>query len=490
MPFNKLFAIVLCLLCLRAGSQNVEWGNPQKIKQKNLYSQIIGESPSGLYLLRCKDNDFANDVIIEKYKSNLSLELSVPLPLTINGLVERVLLVDNALYVFISARNTQTGKVDLLVQKLDDNLKPTGQPFIVCTIEKGTFIEKRKIQIKTNAEKNKVGIMFLTIGTEPNNSFLNLFCFNSQLQQIYGKQFNLNYTPQAVFITSFDLNNGGDMFMLIDYPKFKDKDDKNDPRKFYLYSYYQRNDKILEYQLDNDSIFIEELGMTVNNFNQSVSVIGFYSEVKSRDLNSYFMKRVSFKTQQVEQSYSGLIDPGVLQKLTATRLERSKQDLNDYYIRKIIPRSDGGVFLVAEKFYQTKQTYTYYVNNFPQTATRVVYNYDEVGLLSFNNDGKIQFTDVIKKRQNSVGDGGYLSSVITFSTTDYIYVVYNSDLDKESDIMVHYTNYQGKSDGKIMIKSNNFNAAVIPGEFKQISANGAIFCTIRDKQFTLMRVTF
>lgn len=490
MPFTKLLAIVLCMLCVQAHAQNVEWGNPQKIKQKNLYTQIIGESPSGIYLLRCKDNDFAADVIIEKYKQNLSLETSIPLPLTINGLVERVLLVDNALFIFISARNTNTGKVDLLVQKLDENLKVSGLPFVICTIEKGKFIEKRKIQIKTNAEKTNVGIMYFTLGNDKNSSGLNLYCFNKQLQQIYGKQFNLAYRQQSVFITAFDVNNSGDIFLLIDYPKDSGKDESTDPRKFFLYGYYQNNDKILEYQLDNDSIFIEELAMAVNNFNQTITVVGLYSQYKSNDIKGYFFKRFSFNTRQEELNYISSLDANVIQKLNATRLERDKEDLNDYYIRKLIPRSDGGIFLIAEKFYQTKQTYTYYVNNFPQTATRVVYNYDEVGLISLNKAGEIHFTELIKKRQNSVGDGGYLSSVVPVITTDFIYILYNSDLDKESDIMLNYTNYQGKSDGKILIKSNNFNAAIIPGEFKQISANAAIFSTIRDKQFTLMRVTF
>ncbi len=490
MPFTKLLVIVLCLWVQQARAQNVEWGNPQKIKQKNLYTQIIGESPSGIYLLRCKDNDFAADVIIEKYKQNLSLETSTPLPLTINGLVERVLLVDNALFIFISARNTNTGKVDILVQKLDDNLKVSGLPFVICTIEKGRFIEKRKIQIKTNAEKTKVAIMYFTLGNDKNSSTLNLYCYNNQLQQIYGKQFNLAYRQQSVFITAFDVNNGGDIFLLIDYPKDPEKDESADPRKFFLYGYYQNNDKILEYQLDNDTIFIEELGMAVNNFNQSITVVGFYSQNKAKDINGYFFKRFGFNTRQQELNYISAIDGSVIQKLTATRLERGRQDLNDYYIRKLIPRSDGGIFLIAEKFYQTKQTYTYYVNNFPQTATRVVYNYDEVGLISLNKDGEIHFTELIKKRQNSVGDGGYLSSVVPVITTDFIYILYNSDLDKESDIMMNYTNYQGKSDGKILIKSNNFDAAIIPGEFKQITANAALFSTIRDKQFTLMRVTF
>ena len=468
----------------------MEWGNPQKIKQKNLYTQIVGETTSWLYLLRCKDNEFTNDIILEKYRTNLTLEQSIALPLSVNGTVERVLLVNNILTIFISARNTLTGKVDLFVQKMDENFKIMGSPFIICSIEKGKFIEKRKIQIKTNADRSKIGILYLTWGEDANTSHLNLYCFNNQIQQIYGKQFKLNYPQKSVFMTSYDLSNLGDAFVLIDFPKEPGKDDSGDPRKFFLFGYYQNNDRIMEYQLDKDSLFTEELGMVLNNFNQTVSVVGFYSTKNRNEVSGYFVERINLNTQLAELNYAGLMDPNVLQKLNAAKLDKKRPDLNDFYIRKVIARSDGGLMLVIEKYYQTRQTYTYYVNNFPQTATRIIYNYDEVGIISLNKEGQIQFSDLIKKRQNSVGDGGYLSSIITIPTTDFVYTVFNSDLDKESDIMLHYTNYLGKSDGKILIKSSNFEATIIPTEYKQTSANSVILSTIRDKQFTLMRVTF
>ena len=104
--------IIFCLHFSINFAQSVEWSNPQKIKSKTGYSQIVGESASGIYLLRCKDNSFSRDVIIEKYKSNLAQELSIPMPININGILERVLLFDNTIYVFVSAKNNVSNKID------------------------------------------------------------------------------------------------------------------------------------------------------------------------------------------------------------------------------------------------------------------------------------------------------------------------------------------------------------------------------------------
>jgi hypothetical protein len=130
------------------------------------------------------------------------------------------------------------------------------------------------------------------------------------------------------------------------------------------------------------------------------------------------------------------------------------------------------------------------MNNMPQEGIRITYNYDDVALFSINKDGSFHFGDIIRKRQSSVGDGGYISGVTTIPTQDNIFILYNSELDKDGNIMAHNVNYQGKSEERIAVKSSNFSVALIPSECKQTGTNTMIGATIKDKQFTLMRLTF
>ncbi|MCF8254537.1 MAG: hypothetical protein K9H61_00545 [Bacteroidia bacterium] len=469
--------------------QTVEWGNPQKIKQKNLYSQIVGETSNGVFLLRCKTSDFTNEVLIEKYKTNLSLELSVPVPLSINGNIERVLLVNNDLHVFISAKNTQTNHIDILDQKLDATLKPVGIPNVICSFPTNQFIEKRRIQIKLSSDRTKVLMMFITKSSITGESKLNLYGYNDQIQQQFGKQFTLNEDPDDVFVTNYEIDNFGNAFVLIDFPS-KEKKDLVDGRDFFLYAYYPIEDKMLAYELGNSQLFIEELGLVVNNFNHTVSVFGFYSEPGKNVINGYFYERFNIEKRTTEEKYAGLLDVEVLQQVTGGKIEKRNADLKNYYIRKIIPRSDGGVFFVAEKYTRIEQRFNYYLNNMPQEGVRITYNYDDAALISINPDGSIHFGDIIRKRQSSVGDGGYVSGIVTLATTDNIFILYNSELGTEGNIMAHNVNYQGKSDEKIAVKSSNFSVAIIPSEVKQTGPNTILAGTIKDKQYALMRITF
>jgi hypothetical protein len=250
---------------LEGNTQAIEWGSPQKIKNKNLFTQIIGETPNGLYLLRCKNSDFSAEVIIEKYKSNLSQELSISLPLAVNGLVERVLLVNNELFVFISAKNVSTNTIDILAQKMDENLKNIGEPVVICSFPVAGYLERRKIQVKTNAAKTMVGIMFLLKALEGNGSKLNVYVYQGATQQFFGRQFSLESTHKEIFLTAFDLDNEGNAYVLLDYPRVEKKGSV-DSRAFYLYAYYPDIDKMFANELGNQDMFIEELGFTINNF--------------------------------------------------------------------------------------------------------------------------------------------------------------------------------------------------------------------------------
>ena len=470
-------------------AQNIEWSNPQKVRSRNLYVQVLGENASGIYLIRSRDHDFTKDLVIEKYKSNLALELSIPLPINVNGTVERVLLYENFIYVFMSARNSTSGNIELLAQKLDENLKPAGTLISLLSINVERFIDRRNFHIKATGDKGKTGVMYLTYNNDKKATVMNLLCFNDGLAQIYGKQFNLNYEESDIFITSYELSNNGDGFVLLDYPRDEKHKKDNDPRSFYLYGYYQAGDKMLEYDLGQNEFFIEEIGMCMNNFKHCIGISGFYSEASGKAVDGYFYVNIDLNSGTIVNKYFGAVDRSMFTRMLNSRVQ-SNSDLSDFYIRKIVPRSDGGLILFAEKYYQTRQTYTYYVNNFPQTSTRIIYNFDDVAIMSINPDGKLQFSELVKKNQSSMSDGGYLSSVVLVPTTDYVYVLYNSDVSSDADVMLSYINYEGKIENKIMIKNVNFNAAIIPGESRQITGSSAIICALRDKRFALMRVSF
>src|SRR5262249_24120449 len=148
------------------------------------------------------------------------------------------------------------------------------------------------------------------------------------------KRFGLDYAAGDIFITSFDIDNAGNQFFLLDYPKGLKKRKDSDPRLFFLYSYFYEGDKMLEFELGENDKYIEELGMAVNNFSKKVSVAGFYSFNNDNKVNGYFYFMLDISSAAVGIKKYDSIDASALLHVSS-RLSR-KTDLSDLYIRKIV----------------------------------------------------------------------------------------------------------------------------------------------------------
>ncbi len=483
-----LISLFLCKAVVHA--QVVEWSNQQKLKSKSNYTEIIGENPSGLYMLRGKNDLMANELIIEKYKSNLALEKSENLAQPHNSFIVSALLQPDGLLFIATKRNDSLPKIDIIAWKLDNQFQKVGGIHVLAQVDNAIFKNNDEVRVKGAANGNSYSLMYTTEGLEKNDATIHLLGFNPSLNVLFQKQFPVPYAPDDIVISGLECDNEGNSFALIDFPKTTEKKKKGKLRNFYLYGYYQSLDKILEYEITQDSLTINDIGLVVNNYKKVVNVAGYYAtgENPNEATGSFVYCIDAASTLTLYKKYEPMSKSfeakviGIMRNETGTHL-------SDLYIRKLIPRSDGGVTIVGEKYYETRQTYTYYANGFPQTASRITYNFDEIIVLSKNGDGVTQYNEFIKKAQTSIGDGGYYSSFMLLNATNKLSFVYNENASEESDVMISTLNPLGQLETRILIKALSYYVQLMPMESKQINANSSIICTLKDRRFTLMKLT-
>lgn len=490
--YNKttLILISIFLKLVTAHAQVVEWSNQQKLKSKTNYTKILGENATGLYVLRGKNGEMNNDIIIEKYKSNLALEKSEPLKQPYGSSIEKVLLQNEGLLVFSTQRNDSLPQTDIFCWKLNSQLQKTEQTQVITHIENGLFINNTEIYIKHSANKNSYALLYLTNGIEKNTTNIHLYGFDEAMKPAYNKIVSIPYPVDDIVISGFECDNEGNSHLLIDFPKNKDKKRKDKLRDYFLYSYYKSIDKILEYEIKQDSIFIGDIGLVVNDFKKVVNVAGIYSNENNTNASGTFVYSIDATTTLMQYTNYEPLSKTFVAKVTGMMLNETGSTITDLYIRKLIPRSDAGITIIAEKYYESRQSYTYYANGFPQTASRITFNFDEIIILSKNSEGKTQYNEFIKKAQSSMNDGGYYSSFVLLNTNDKLSFVYNANSNEESDVMITSINPLGKMDTKILIKAMSYYVQLMPIESKQINAASSIICTLKDRKFTLMKLTY
>jgi hypothetical protein len=471
--------------------QTVEWSNQQKLKSKTNYTRILGENASGYYLMRSKNADLSREILIEKYKTNLALEQTTDLDQPYNSFIEKIIVQDDGLWVFATKRNDSLPKIDVLYWKLNNQLVKQTAAKILVQIDAALFKSNGLVYIESSIDKNSHCLFYCTDGLEKNTAVLNMVGFDSKATINYQRTFSVPAEAEYLNTTRLMCDNSGNAYVLINYPlannrKNRDRDVKN----HFLYAYFRQLDKTLEYDIREDSTYITALDLALNNTTNQVSVAGFYNYENNNQVAGSFMYTINIESTLMQTKSYEPFRTAFVNKVITGMLNEDVKQLSDLKIKRLIARSDGGITFIAEKVYETRQVYTYYANGFPQTASRITYNNDEIIILSNNRNGKTEFNEFIKKSQTSVSDGGYYSSFILLNTNDKLSFIYNTSSSEESDVMITSINPLGQLDTRILIKSLSYYVQLMPPESKQINNSSSLICTLKDRRFTLMKLTY
>lgn len=485
--FNSLKGLLLVFIFQQVHAQHIEWGTGPK-KNRSGFAQILGENEQGIYVLRARNAAFTQELALELYKNNLSYSETFSIPLAVPGTVERVLLLDGIIHVFLSAQNNTTGKIDFLHEQLAPNGTVSGDVQVLFSLTPEQMDDKSAFYIKTNALKNRFAIFFLANANIPDKSELAVFCYDAKVKQIYFKTELFPVPVKDVFINAYDLTNEGDFCVLTDIPADLNKRNDRDHRAFSLHVYFNAQDVFRSYAIGDNEHRVQDITLCVNNFAHLIQVYGFQLAFDRKSAPSQLYAVVDCAgDKSLRCNRFAYFNPDKAKRQQAANLI---SDVPDLYIRKMVPRSDGGCILIAEKYNVTRQPYTYYINGFPQTNMRIIYNYEDLYVIHSSPSGECEQFDVLNKSQSTGNDASQYASMVPIITPDNVYMVFNSDIGLENDLMLGYLNSNGTLDKRILVKAINGSGLVMTNEWKQMSTSTVICCAIKNKRFTLMRITF
>jgi len=155
---------------------------------------------------------------------------------------------------------------------------------------------------------------------------------------------------------------------------------------------------------------VSDLMPACDNRNTLFYLAGFYADGRYNT-----PKGVFFSTFDEEQQAATVSHFTPL----AMQLSGGKGDLRDFKLRHLSIKSDGGVELSAEKYFQNTRTITSmnpsmslgFVSMPDQTRTIQEYYYDEVAVFNLKPDGNLAWSQTMLKEQQSADDGGIYSSI-------------------------------------------------------------------------------
>lgn len=312
---------------------------------------------------------------------------------------------------------------------------------------------------------------------------IHLHFFNSELQQQWTNEFSPAIQADEAELTDIKISNQGDAACLF---KFRSPDKSGQEDIYTLFTYMKTKDLWDEFTLSVKRKFTNDI--LLNFSDNRLSVSGFYSGQSKSSAEGYFLREISTSTGEILRDSEEGFTKEFMTLALGEKKAQNAEALGNFHMRNIISLEDGGVVLVAEKYY-----ILYNNNSFN-------FNYDDVFMIRLDNSGKwIQSGKVMKTQQTS-DDGGMFSSYCVISNNNEIVFIYNANRNDPKDRMtntnrasVYLTRipFDGsKQTTEMLFNGKEAETVAVPKVYLQESGKSVVFYNYKRGAFKYARVKF
>jgi hypothetical protein len=247
---------------------------------------------------------------------------------------------------------------------------------------------------------------------------------------------------------------------------------------------------LMVFPLSLDKHFLNDLQIAVDNKNANIYISSFFADGKYSNPRGIYC---SIFDEEKQGTTSSHFMPVALQ------VSKSSTDLKDIKMRNIFIKSDGGVEVIAEKYYQNIRTInsinpvlnSTFVTGPDNARTVTEYYYDEIYLFNFKMEGSLSWSQTILKEQLSTDDGGIFSSFATLQYPIGNAYIFNDLSSKNTRLLSCYVTAGGELNMK-EIQTNEQTDAwnLMPRSGKQISKSEMLIPCVMKNYVCFLKLTF
>ncbi len=334
-------------------------------------------------------------------------------------------------------------------------------------------------------DKNK--IFFLSNSSE---TLLDIIVFDNKKEKT---TLDINISPpdfsyRRDFLDALVDNKGG-VHLLMEYGNKKSKKEEN---RLEFISILESDNSFKNYSIDFQSNLWYDLETSYDNLNERIIVSGLYSDRTTVEAHGIFYMNVNPLDSQNPTVKFTPFDNDYLTLVLGKKIDRNV-GFSDVNVQKIIPRSDGGILMIAErnkKYIRNTGIYnnSYYGRNHNMAQTD--YYFNEILLYSFNPTGEVHWKEILHKKQYSQDDNGEFSSFFLFLNRSNLRLIYNDAIKSTGTVYEYVVSGTGDSDRASLFNTKPYKFMLKMTAATQVSANTLIVPSERRSYLRLVKLTF
>lgn len=264
-------------------------------------------------------------------------------------------------------------------------------------VNRGPRQKKGRMELNYTLSHNKKRLLcFQKLGKKGEKEKLQFFVFDEKFKAPAEGGMELPWQAEQFTIKSVRVGNQGEVYVLgrVELNSVKESES---PWKHFLYQYNPAQKEAVEIPLDFQNHIVTDLNFRVDR-EGNILIAGYFSKSAPGSVGGVFYQRLNGSTHKLEaENYEKFPETFLARYLSQKQLEKGKE-LTDFYLDKIIPRSDGGLLVLGEQYYTTTNSYR---DVYGFWYTQTFYHYDDVIVTSVSPEGKVEWNSVLYKRQLS-----------------------------------------------------------------------------------------
>jgi hypothetical protein len=434
-----LVSILAIPRLLPAQPQQIYYTEPEREDSRRTNFEIIGKI-NGNFLI-FKNNNSVSAICI--YDNNMKLLQRVPL----SFMTDRYTNVDFVAYqdyFYMVWEHQKKNIVHISAVKLDGLAQKLSEPVELDTTQVGLG-NSNKIYTTVISE-DKQRIMILKINSKNPKSYLfTTFLYDEQFGLVDRHRIYLPMLDERnELFTDFMVDNEGGLV----FGKFLKSGSNDYIYRVTLVTKGPKADTFAIRDMGSADRVLDEIKIKVDNNNNRYIFTGFYYKEKKGNIEGFYSV-IWDKASDSRLKETVTIFNEELRGLAKSSDASMKMAFNDYFIKHIITKKDGGFLVVSESMYTTSRgnmfnrwdyMYSpmygpggyspYYYNpyynpwnrNYGNYATR--YHAENIMVLSFDKEGNLLWSNVIPKSQFD-DDTENLISHEVFNTGGELHFLFN-----------------------------------------------------------------
>jgi hypothetical protein len=494
---NRLIFNILLLLLLPATifCQQVTYSDFQQEDSRDINFEIIGKM-NGNFLVyknirwRHKINIFGDDM---KIKETVKLDFIPDKTFNVDFVIY-----PNHFYMIYQYQKRNT--LHCMAVKMDAEGKKMADPVELDTTQI-SILADNKIYTTINSE-DKQKIMVFKIHKKNDNFNMVTLLFDSSLKLISKNRQGLDFNERRDNYSNFLVDNEGN-FVFTKDSKTGNRDNSN---SLSLITKAPQQDTFAYHEINMEKNYIDEIKLKVDNLNGRYLLNSFYYKKNRGSIDGLFTGIWDKNNKNFTEGFVVLGDSLRDEAKTKGQLRFA---LDDFFIRNVIVKKDGGFLLTAEDYssqsrgnnynnswnrwdylnnyyyspfgnsYYYNPYYGYYrpLNSFGNQGVR--YYYSNIIILSADKTGAIEWSRVIKKDQFDDDNDNFLS-FCTMNKGGQVHFLFNNDKNRNQIIANHSITPAGQVTRNPTLKSQERGYEFMTRLSKQVGASQLIIpCTYR-----------